>query len=498
MTHNTNFFEQIEDYCQNHLSEDLKLEFEAELQSNPELRSELQLWKNIQEAIEEKEILIFRDKLKKVATQNTLVTDGENAFEFLNELDDFNELTDNLTSEELINYFESLPKVHAYHHEKNSNENIHHFYKSQNNLNAILSDEDNFDIDLSEFEGLEEAILEKDILQLRQKLNQVSKVVEPQHSVEEIDEYLNGNLMGSELIDFESDIIKNKTLQNELKLHKEIDEALMESDILNLRNQLQNIVKSETSWSVSEETIEDFIDDELSGELLAEFNAEYNENLDLQAEVELRRQVNQAVNENEIIALRAKLKDARKEADSQKVKMLIPHSKSDYFRFIRTSVAILVVLLGFGGILHNGFLSLDGTYKHFYNTPSWSPERSVSNEITLLQEANFQFVNSEYGQVIQLLNKLENDNEKPVFSFYKGASYQNLGRFNEAITEYTKVIKEGDNLFVEEAEWYRSLCYLKIADKEKAKNELLAVIERKGHFEKDAKAVLRRLKYTIK
>lgn len=498
MTHNTNFFDQIEDYCLNQLSEDLKLEFETELHTNPELRSELQLWKDIQEAIEEKEILIFRDKLKKAATQNTLVADGENAFELLNEFDDFNELTDNLTSEELINYFESLPKVHAYHHEKNSNENIHHFYKGQNQRNTDLSDKDDLDYDLSEFEGLEEAILEKDILQLRQKLNQVSKVVEPQFSVEEIDEYLNGNLMGSDLIDFESDLIQSKTLQNELKLHKEIDNALMESDILNLRNQLQSIVKSETSWSVSEKTIEDFIDGELSSDLLDEFNAEYVDNLDLQAEVELRRQVNDAIRENEIIDLRAKLKEARNEAESQKVKMLIPHSKSDYFRFLRTSVAILVVLLGFGGILHNGFLSLDGTYNHFYDSPSWSPERSVTNEITLLQEANFHFVNSEYGQVIQLLNKLENANERPVFSFYKGASYQNLGKFAEAITEYTKVINEGDNLFVEEAEWYRSLCYVKLADKINAENELLAVIERKGHFEKDAKAVLRRLKYTIK
>jgi hypothetical protein len=31
-----------------------------------------------------------------------------------------------------------------------------------------------------------------------------------------------------------------------------------------------------------------------------------------------------------------------------------------------------------------------------------------------------------------------------------------------------------------------------------AKQELLAVIKRKGHFEKDAKAVIRRLKYSFK
>ena len=132
MTHNTNFFEQIEDYCLDQLNDDLKLVFEAELTTNPELRTELQLWNDIKQAVEEKEILSLRDKLKDVATQNTLDVDGRNTFEFLNESDDFIEITDNLSSEELINYFESLPKVHVYHHQKNSNENIHHFYKRGN------------------------------------------------------------------------------------------------------------------------------------------------------------------------------------------------------------------------------------------------------------------------------------------------------------------------------------------------------------------------------
>jgi hypothetical protein len=496
MTHNTNFFEQIEDYCLDQLNDDLKLVFEAELTTNPELRTELQLWNDIQQAVEEKEILSLRDKLKDVATQNTLDVDGRNTFEFLNESDDFIEITDNLSSEELINYFESLPKVHVYHHQKNSNENIHHFYKSQNLVENNVSDEELSDFDFMEFDGLEEAILEKDILQLRQKLNHVAKTVENQYSVEEIDEFLNNNIHGAELIDFERDLIQSGLLQDEVKLHKELEEALMESDILSLRNQLGSIVKSETSWNVSETSIEDFIDGDLTCDLLDEFNTEFADNIDLQAEVKLRKQINEAISESDIINLRAELNAAKEESDSQKVKMLIPDTKSDRFRFIRTSVAILVVLLGMGGVIHNTFMSINGTYKQYYNSPVWSPERSVSSEISLIQKANLHFVNAEYNQVIQLLDEFKGLNEKPVFSFYKGASFQNLGKFNEAINEYTKVIDQGDNLFVEEAQWYRCLCLLKTGDFNKTKTELMAVIERKGHFEKDAKAVLRRLKYS--
>ena len=89
MTRNTNFFEQIEDYCLDQLNDDVKLVFEAELTANPELRMELQLWNDIRQAVEEKEILSLRDKLKDVATQNTLDVDGRDTFEFLNESDDF-------------------------------------------------------------------------------------------------------------------------------------------------------------------------------------------------------------------------------------------------------------------------------------------------------------------------------------------------------------------------------------------------------------------------
>ena len=499
MTRNTNYYEQIEDYCLQQLSPEIKLEFETELALNPELRSEVELWMDIQSALEEKEVLSLRDKLKNVITHESSKNISENAFDLLSGFSDMEELTECLSAEDLISFYDSLPKVHAYHHESTSKENIHHFYKKQNGSKVIAVDDESDDFDLEEFEGLEEAILEKDILQLRNTLNQVAKTIEPQFTVEEIDEYLAGELSGDELIDFEKDLIVNRSLQKEVRLHKEIESALQENDILDLRNQLTNILKSETSWNVSENSIEDFVDGVLEGELLDEFNLELEDNTDLLAEVELRKQINEAISENDIIKLRAELGLARAAADTRKVKMLIPESKINYLAYWKTSVAVIVLLLGVAGVLRNGIVSVGRTYDNFYETPAWAPERAVTNEISFMQQVNTLYSNAEYAELIKKLeDKDDVVNGNPVLGFYKAASYQNLDRINEAIDAYSQVMLHGDNLFIEEAEWYRSLCYLRNGDKIKAKNELLAVIERKGHFEKDAKAVLRRLKYTLK
>lgn len=495
----TDFFDKIEDYCIEQLEEDSRLEFEEELKKNPKLRSELDFWIEIKNALLEKEVITLRNKLKNEIPQMKPAISGNELFESFNDFSDIQELTETLSSEELINFYDSLPKVHVYHHELRSNENIHHFYKEQKVLETSDVEDDFDNIELKDFDGLEEAILEKDILHFRQTLKQVAKSVEPKFTIEEIDNYINGELTGSELLDFENDIYQNSSLKDEVALHQNIEKSLMEFDVINLRSQISNILRTETSWNVSEKSIEDFIDGILEGEALAEFKSELNDNTDLIAEVKLRNQINESIAEFDIFNLRKELTAAKESADIKKINMIIPETKSEKWRFLRRSVAVLVILLGIAGVLRNSFVSTENTYEHYFVTPAWSPERSVSNEITLLQKANIAYVNAEYSKVVKILDELSSTgNESAVFDFYKAASFQEMNKYNEAILEYTRVINQGDNLFIEEAEWYRSLCYLKLKNYEKSRTELLAVIERKGHYQNDAKAIMRRLKYSLK
>ena len=496
MTPKTELFGRIEDYCLNLMDAREKQEFERELTLNEELREEVQLQKDIQDAILELDVLALKGSLDKIQRENTIVSSDNGTFTLLDELEDIQELKEELTFEELIDSLESLPKVHAYQHGKTANENIHHFYEEQEGAEINEFEDELAGLEIDDLDGLEEAILETDILNLRDTLKQVAKSVEPQYSVEEIDSYINGELGADILAEFEAELDKNQDLQFEVNLHSEVEDALGEFDIMNLRNEMKNIIESETSWNVSERTIEDFIDGMLEEDMLEAFNAELKENTDLMAEVALREHINSAIGEKDIQALRGQLNRARKDSEKKEVKSIImPQFDLKSTRFWRNSVAMIIVIVGLIGALNTGMQSVDKTYDKYFETPTWASERSVDNSLDNLQTAKLYFARKDYGRVLELLNASKIKNESFVTQFYRGLSYQNLNSFSKAIDEYTKVIDDGNNLFVEEAEWYRSLCYLKLGQKVEARNELLAVIERKGHYENDAKAIIRKLRH---
>ncbi|MCF8233902.1 MAG: tetratricopeptide repeat protein [Bacteroidales bacterium] len=67
-------------------------------------------------------------------------------------------------------------------------------------------------------------------------------------TLELIDRYLNQDLRGNELSEFEKMLSNNPWFRKEVNLHKEINAALLEKDIMKLRNELKSIqAKQRTS-----------------------------------------------------------------------------------------------------------------------------------------------------------------------------------------------------------------------------------------------------------
>lgn len=493
----TKLFEMIEDYCLDNLNKPEKIEFETELKKNEELSEEVKFEQELQASITEEDVLNLREKLEKTAKKFT-DNDEKASFDLLDDFADIQELTSIVSPEELLDYYDSLPKVHVYQHEIHSNENIHQFYKEQEDFEL---NEDFIDEEFEEFEleGLEDAILEKDILDLRDTLSKVSQTIQVQYSTEEIDSYINGELTGKKLEDFEHELEINSALQREVQIHSELESAVDEFDVTNLRDKLSHLMDTETSWNVSEKEIEEFIDGSLEGENLEEFRAELEINTDLKAEVALRKNVESSVGESDIMSLRDKLMQTKKDVESKELKSIVPDPKVQKLQWWKIGAAVVVVMFAFAGLLKNEIGSSSNIYDSFYQSPEWSPQRSVTADLSYLKEANIHFVNGEYEKAIPLYNEaISKTREKYVYHFYKGASLQNLEKFEQAIPEYSKVIDHGDNMFIEEAEWYKSLCYIKLGEKDKAKKQLLAIIDRKGFYEQDAKAVLRKIRYSIK
>ena len=99
------------------------------------------------------------------------------------------------------------------------------------------------------------AWLEKDVMELRASLKQIQKS-ETIYSekIELIDGYIYQQLSEEQMASFESEIAINSSLVNEIELIKNIDMALMESDVMNLRNNLQSISENAISQKKTEQS----------------------------------------------------------------------------------------------------------------------------------------------------------------------------------------------------------------------------------------------------
>jgi len=83
---------------------------------------------------------------------------------------------------------------------------------------------------------------ESDIMNLRASLNKIQRSeFQSSASIEELESYINNELSNEELASFEAELTSNQRLMDEIRLIKNIDLALSETDVMQLRNNLQNI-----------------------------------------------------------------------------------------------------------------------------------------------------------------------------------------------------------------------------------------------------------------
>jgi tetratricopeptide (TPR) repeat protein len=77
---------------------------------------------------------------------------------------------------------------------------------------------------------------------------------------------------------------------------------------------------------------------------------------------------------------------------------------------------------------------------------------------------------------------------------YSGLSHIELGEFDKAIDDFKFVINHNDNLFIDQAEWYLALCYLKTNKTKEATKYFEKIAGDRGFFKTKAQKLLTDLK----
>jgi len=503
MIRKSEHFELTDKYLDAELSEAEVSDFETQMEIDSELADELSLHLDVKQALAEKDVINLREKLNQIVQNQTEkeMIGIFNSFNFgLSEEFSSHKNLGNQPSTDLQNITQSFPKIHLYQQQIASKENIHQFYKEQFNSDSIAEDETLTPYEEDLFIEIQNALEENDILDIRANLKQIAQSM-PAHtySVEEIDSYVY-NQMESELrSQFENDLNTNAALAHDVQIIKDIDLACKETDIMNLRATLNKIQKTEFQSSYRVEEIEGYIYNELSEEEMASFETELSSNKSLADEIELIRNIDLALKESEVIQLRNNLQDIAAKIASEKQTELSFITRFKARKVILSSVAAsLILLLGITGLLTRQ-ASQDKLYQKFYAAYHISGTNRSANESAdqTLSIALQKFDNQDYEVTIGLLNEVTSRNQNNMVAhFYTGASLQETGKYQDAISEYQKVIVDKDNLFIEQAQWYIGLCYLQTNENKKAYKQFKKIAENQGFYQPKAQAILRKMKYS--
>ncbi len=504
MARNNEYFELVDKYLNQELKGQQLDDFIAQLRKDEELAKEVRLQIEVAEAVAETDVMKLRASLKELGSQETLHNEEvefeeEYSFGLAEEISYLEEIRNSFNNLDIEEIDDSMHKIHINQHQKASNETVHEVYRKDYEANAGFDEENNLSSeDERLFTEIGEAISERDITELRASLGNIATSL-PKHQFEtdDIEQYIDGEMNAGQLKAFEAELESNFGLIEDVELHTEINESIGESDIMGLRAVLDEIRHTGNSTDRSSQEIEQYIEGELSEEMVASFEEELNFNPDLATEVRLQKEVNEAIAESDVMDLRASLNQIRKEKEEDQEERKVA-SLPKIRKIWATVAACAVLALGIAGILHLMNRSSEGDIyaQNYTKYEIAGVVRSNSLDVdNAFKMALNRYNKAEYNEAALLFESLlQNNPVDPSGNFYAGVTYQEMKEYDKAIQRFEMVLRDEDNLFIQQAQWYIGLCYLETNQRRKAIEYLEQLANSESYYRKKAKKIVKILR----
>jgi len=245
-----------------------------------------------------------------------------------------------------------------------------------------------------------------------------------------IEKYIQGELSGNALKEFETQIKKDEVLQKKVNFYQYTDSVLHN-------------------------------------------NLAQNKDIDAEFKSNLEKFGNKYFSEEALHELNPSIETKQEEsiAKASIIKRLMP--------FIALAAAALLLFFFLPG-------EKNTLYANFFETAKLINDHSSSDNSNIFSKANKQYRTENFKEAIPLYEKYITENSDPyLWAFvYKGCSHMVLDQIDLAINTFQQLsIKDSD--FKEMANWYLALCHLKKGDKEQSKTILKHISpEDKEYYDK--------------
>lgn len=347
------------------------------------------------------------------------------------------------------------------------------------------------------FEEVRDAVTEKEIIDLRSNLQSIAKgVTIHERTFEEIEDLIDGELDKEIENSMRAEAMLNSALANEIDLHLEINSAIEEEDIMQLRSTLKNMIQHEYSHSRTVEEIDSYLNEELDEETMALFEDELMYNSGLVADLNFHKEVDKAVSETDVMTLRENLRNiSREQHDQAKEKLGIAAPKTKIL-FWYAAASVIVLMVVFTSLMRSRSYSSQQLYANYYQPykSGESVSRSALSSYNGLNIALREINQGKYKDALESMSMIQaKERDGYSINFYSGVAYQELGEYKRAISSFSEVVHHGDNLLVEQSEWYIGLCYLKVDERQKALEQFRLIASRKGFYGEQSSKLLKQL-----
>ena len=240
------------------------------------------------------------------------------------------------------------------------------------------------------------------------------------------------------------------------------------------------------------EIIEKFIDDELEGEQLEWFQNQLRTNREFVKQYQLQIDINEAVKEDDIMQLRNKLESIYNEYNKNENKVI----RHNFLRKLSVAASIIIVA-GIATILmltnkkythQELFATYYQPYENISNYRGGEPTDDIFTEAFRLYDCKL------YKEALEKFNLiLDKEPGNTFILFYTAVTEIETGKTESAVNKFKVILKDKNDLFYQQSEWYLGLCYLKMNKKSQAIKIFNEIINNNHHYKPDAEEILSKL-----
>lgn len=250
------------------------------------------------------------------------------------------------------------------------------------------------------------------------------------------------------------------------------------------------------------EKIIKYLDGEVIGEEKQAFEKKLEGDVSLQEKLNLVKDINATLadeNLNSFVTKIQQIQSSVNHKSSAKNNSDIEGKKNSAIilkrRFLSAAAVLLIMAISSIFYLNFAGPKNERIYNQFYQKYESSLiTRSDNNETSALIAAIQLYDKGNYpGAIARLSDLLQKDNSNTTARFFIGLSYMETKTYDKAIANFNAIMAEGDTAFIEHAEWYMALCYVRTNQIKQASDLLKHIAESNSYYKVKAADLLKKI-----